>query len=142
MNELAKSGKLSMEDLMNGVNQIAEDKGTRGLENYNKSFEGFTQHFSERYKSLSGKITESFFSANNAALGSLSKVLDGPDVDKAFTRIGDSASKAMGAVSKAFGNVFGGSKTNPVADMANWTADAIEKLGNFVAKHAEDIKLF
>lgn len=142
MNELAKSGKLSMEDLMNGVNQIAEDKGTRGLENYNKSFEGFTQHFSERYKSLSGKITESFFNANNAALGSLSKVLDGPDVDKAFTRIGDSASKAMGAVSKAFGNVFGGSKTNPVADMANWTADAIEKLGNFIAKHAEDIKTF
>lgn len=142
MNELAKSGKLSMEDLMNGVNQIAEDKGTRGLENYNKSFEGFTQHFSERYKSLSGKITESFFSANNAALGSLSKVLDGPDVDKAFTRIGDSASKAMGAVTKAFGSVFGGSKTNPVADMANWTADAIEKLGNFVAKHAEDIITF
>lgn len=142
MAALAKSGKLSMEDLMNGVNQIAEDKGTRGLDNYNKSFEGFTQHFSERYKSLSGKITESFFSANNAALGSLSKVLDGPDVDKAFTRIGDSASKAMGAVSKAFSNVFGGSKTNPVADMANWTADAIEKLGNFVAKHAEDIKTF
>lgn len=142
MAALAKSGKLSMEDLMNGVNQIAEDKGTRGLDNYNKSFEGFTQHFSERYKSLSGKITESFFSANNAALGSLSKVLDGPDVDKAFTRIGDSASKAMGAVSKAFGNVFGGSKTNPVADMANWTADAIEKLGNFVAKHASDIKAF
>ncbi|WP_290126246.1 hypothetical protein [Leuconostoc citreum] len=27
-------------------------------------------------------------------------MLDGPDVDKAFTRIGDSASKAMGAVSK------------------------------------------
>ncbi|MCK8606168.1 tape measure protein [Leuconostoc citreum] len=142
MNELAKAGKLSMEDLMNGVNQIASDKGTRGLENYNKSFEGFTQHFSERYKSLSGKITESFFSANNAALGSLSKVLDGPDVDKAFTRIGDSASKAMGAVTKAFSGVFGGSKTNPVADMANWTADAIEKLGNFVAKHAEDIKSF
>ena len=142
MAALAKSGKLSMEDLMNGVKQIAEDKGTRGLDNYNKSFEGFTQHFSERYKSLSGKITESFFSANNAALGSLSKVLDGPDVDKAFTRIGDSASKAMGAVSKAFGNVFGGSKTNPVADMANWTADAIEKLGNFVAKHASDIKAF
>ena len=142
MAALAKSGKLSMEDLMNGVNQIAEDKGTRGLDNYNKSFEGFTQHFSERYKSLSGKITESFFSTNNAALGSLSKVLDGPDVDKAFTRIGDSASKSISAVSKAFSNVFGGSKANPVADMANWTADAIEKLGNFVAKHAEDIKNF
>lgn len=138
--DAAKAGKISMEDLGDGIEQIAKVKGARGLENYEKSFEGFTQHFSERYKSLSGKITESFFNTNNAALGGLSKVLDGPEVDKAFTRIGDSASKAMSAVTKAFSGVFGGSKTNPVADMANWTASAIEKLGDFVAKHASDIK--
>ncbi len=143
LKELAKNGKLSMEDLGNGIEEMSKMKGgTKGLENYQKTFDGFTQHFEERYKSLSGKITESFFSQSNNMLSGLSKSLDGKDVDKSFNRIGDSANKAVNTVVKAFSSSFKGSKTNPVADMANFTADSIEKLGNWVAKHAGDIKDF
>ncbi|MBZ5985955.1 tape measure protein [Leuconostoc gelidum] len=141
LSELASSGKLSMQDLAKAIETMSDAK-PKGLDNYYKTVDGFTNHFEERYKSLSGKITESFFSQSNTMLAGLSKSLDGKEVDKSFNRIGASANKAVNTVVKAFSSSFSGSKTNPVADMANFTADSIEKLGNWVAKHADDIKDF
>lgn len=141
LDDLAKSGKLSMQDLAGAIETMSDAK-PHGLDNYYKSFDGFTGHFEDRYKSLMGKVTSGFFSSSNDMLAGLSKSLDGKDVDKSFDRIGDAANKSINTIVKAFSSSFGGSKTNPVADMANFTADAIEKLGNFVAKHADDIKAF
>lgn len=141
LSELASSGKLSMQDLAKAIETMSDAK-PKGLDNYYKTVDGFTNHFEERYKSLSGKITESFFSQSNTMLAGLSKSLDGKEVDKSFNRIGDSANKAVNTVVKAFSSSFKGSKTNQVADMANFTADSIQKLGDFVAKHAGDIKNF
>ena len=141
LSELASSGKLSMQDLAKAIETMSDAK-PKGLDNYYKTVDGFTNHFEERYKSLSGKITESLFSQSNTMLAGLSKSLDGKEVDKSFNRIGDSANKAVNTVVKAFSSSFKGSKTNPVADMANFTADSIEKIGNWVAKHAGDIKNF
>lgn len=139
--KMAGDGKLKMDDLAKAIETMSDAK-PKGLENYYKTVDGFTNHFEERYKSLSGKITESFFTQSNTMLAGLSKSLDGKDVDKSFNRIGDSANKAVNTVVKAFSSSFSGSKTNPIADMANFTADSIEKLGNWVAKHANDIKDF
>ncbi|WP_061399549.1 tape measure protein [Leuconostoc mesenteroides] len=139
--KMAGDGKLKMDDLAKAIETMSDAK-PKGLENYYKTVDGFTNHFEERYKSLSGKITEGFFTQSNTMLAGLSKSLDGKEVDKSFNRIGDSANKAVNTVVKAFSSSFSGSKTNPVADMANFTADSIEKLGNWVAKHADDIKDF
>lgn len=139
--KMAGDGKLKMDDLAKAIETMSDAK-PKGLENYYKTVDGFTNHFEERYKSLSGKITEGFFTQSNSMLAGLSKSLDGKEVDKSFNRIGDSANKAVNTVVKAFSSSFSGSKTNPVADMANFTADSIEKLGNWVAKHADDIKNF
>lgn len=141
LSELASSGKLSMQDLAKAIETMSDAK-PKGLDNYYKTFDGFTNHFEERYKSLSGKITEGFFSQSNTMLAGLSKSLDGSDVDKSFDRIGQAANKSVNTVVKAFSESFGQSKTNPIADMANFTADSIQKLGDFVAKHAGDIKNF
>lgn len=141
ISELASSGKLSMQDLAKAIETMSDAK-PKGLDNYYKTFDGFTNHFEERYKSLSGKITEGFFSQSNTMLAGLSKSLDGSDVDKSFDRIGQAANKSVNTVVKAFSESFGKSKTNPIADMANFTADSIQKLGDFVAKHAGDIKNF
>jgi tape measure domain-containing protein len=144
LKELAKNGKLSMEDLSGGIEEMSKMKGgTKGLENYQKTFDGFTSHFEDRYKSLSGKITSSFFSSSNNMLSGLSKSLDGKEVDKAFGKIGDSANKAVNAVTDAFSKVFKGTNTtNLVSGFANNIADSISKLGTFIAKHAGDIKDF
>ncbi|MBZ1517635.1 tape measure protein [Leuconostoc mesenteroides] len=139
--KMAGDGKLKMDDLAKAIETMSDAK-PKGLENYYKTVDGFTNHFEERYKSLSGKITEGFFTQSNTMLAGLSKSLDGKEVDKSFNRIGDSANKAVNTVVKAFSSSFSGSKTNPVADMANFTANSIEKLGNWVAKHADDIKDF
>lgn len=139
--KMASDGKLKMDDLAKAIETMSDAK-PKGLENYYKTVDGFTNHFEERYKSLSGKITEGFFTQSNTMLAGLSKSLDGKEVDKSFNRIGDSANKSVNTVVKAFSSSFKGSKTNPVADMANFTADSIEKLGNWVAKHANDIKDF
>lgn len=144
LKELAKNGKLSMEDLSGGIEEMSKMKGgTKGLENYQKTFDGFTSHFEDRYKSLSGKITSSFFSSSNNMLSGLSKSLDGKEVDKAFGKIGDSANKAVNSVTDAFSKVFKGTNTtNLVSGFANNIADSISKLGTFIAKHAGDIKDF
>ena len=141
LNQLATDGKLSMQQLGDAI-QTMSDAKPLGLDNYYKSVDGFTNHFEERYKSLSGKITEGFFTQSNGLLATFSKSLDGEKIDNAFTRIGDSANKAVNTVSKAFGEVFKGQNINPLESMANATADAIDKLGNFIASHAKDITVF
>lgn len=141
LNQLATDGKLSMQQLGDAIQTMSDSKPL-GLDNYYKSVDGFTNHFEERYKSLSGKITEGFFTQSNGLLATFSKSLDGDAVDKAFSRIGDSANKAVNTVAKAFGDVFKGQKVNPLESMANATADAITKLGNFIASHAKDITDF
>lgn len=141
LNQLATDGKLSMQQLGDAIQTMSDSKPL-GLDNYYKSVDGFTNHFEERYKSLSGKITEGFFTQSNGMLATFSKSLDGDAVDKAFSRIGDSANKAVNTVATAFGDVFKGQKVNPLESMANATADAITKLGNFIASHAKDITDF
>lgn len=141
LNQLATDGKLSMQQLGDAI-QTMSDAKPLGLDNYYKSVDGFTNHFEERYKSLSGKITEGFFTQSNGLLATFSKSLDGEKIDNAFTRIGDSANKAVNTVAKAFGEVFKGQNINPLESMANATADAIDKLGNFIASHAKDITVF
>ncbi|WP_288503882.1 tape measure protein [uncultured Leuconostoc sp.] len=141
LNQLATDGKLSMQQLGDAIQTMSDSKPL-GLDNYYKSVDGFTNHFEERYKSLSGKITEGFFTQSNGLLATFSKSLDGDAIDKAFSRIGDSANKAVNTVAKAFGDVFKGQKVNPLESMANATADVITKLGNFIASHAKDITDF
>lgn len=141
LNQLATDGKLSMQQLGDAIQTMSDSKPL-GLDNYYKSVDGFTNHFEERYKSLSGKITEGFFTQSNGLLATFSKSLDGDGIDKAFSRIGDSANKSVNTVAKAFGDVFKGQKVNPLESMANATADVITKLGNFIASHAKDITDF
>lgn len=141
LSKLASSGKLSMQDLAKAIETMSDAK-PKGLDNYYRTFDGFSSHFEERYKSLSGKITEGFFSESNSMLAGFSKSLDGAKVDKSFDRIGEAANTSVNTVVKSFSESFGKSTTNPIADMANYTADSIEKLGNYVAKHADDIKSF
>lgn len=140
LNELAKDGKISMSDLSKTIENMSAAK-PKGLENYLTSFDGFSGHLKEKYQSLSGKITEGFFKTNNNFLKNISKSLDGEETEKAFTHIGDSANKAVTTISTAFSSVFKGTK-NPLADFANGLANEIEKLGNFISKHANDIKNF
>ena len=140
LNELANNGKISMSDLSKTIENMSAAK-PKGLENYLTSFDGFSGHLQEKYQSLSGKITEGFFKTNNNFLKNMSKSLDGKETEKAFTHIGDSANKAVTTISTAFSSVFKGTK-NPLADFANGLANEIEKLGNFISKHANDIKNF
>lgn len=140
INKLASDGKLSMADLSKAIETMSDSK-PHGLDNYYTTLDGFSNHLEEKYKSLSGKITSGFFQSNNDFLKNMSKSLDGKEVESAFDHVGDSANKAVNTISNAFSKTFKGTK-NPIADIANGTADQIEKLGNFVSTHSKDIKNF
>ncbi|MCT0949201.1 hypothetical protein EFL45_07225 [Weissella confusa] len=140
INKLATDGKLSMDDLSKAIETMSDSK-PHGLDNYYTTLDGFSNHLEEKYKSLSGKITSSFFKSNNDFLKNMSKSLDGKEVETAFDHVGDSANKAVNTISNAFSKTFKGTK-NPIADIANGTADQIEKLGNFVSTHSKAIKNF
>ena len=140
INKLATDGKLSMDDLSKAIETMSDSK-PHGLDNYYTTLDGFSNHLEEKYKSLSGKITSGFFKSNNDFLKNMSKSLDGKEVETAFDHVGDSANKAVNTISNAFSKTFKGTK-NPIADIANGTADQIEKLGNFVSTHSKAIKNF
>lgn len=140
INKLASDGKLSMADLSKAIETMSDSK-PHGLDNYYTTLDGFSNHLEEKYKSLSGKITSGFFKSNNDFLKNMSKSLDGKEVETAFDHVGDSANKAVNTISNAFSKTFKGTK-NPIADIANGTADQIEKLGNFVSTHSKSIKNF
>ena len=140
INKLATDGKLSMADLSKAIETMSDAK-PHGLDNYYTTLDGFSNHLEEKYKSLSGKITSGFFKSNNDFLKNMSKSLDGKEVETAFDHVGDSANKAVNTISNAFSKTFKGTK-NPIADIANGTADQIEKLGNFVSTHSKAIKNF
>ncbi len=140
INKLASDGKLSMADLSKAIETMSDSK-PHGLDNYYTTLDGFSNHLEEKYKSLSDKITSGFFQSNNDFLKNMSKSLDGKEVESAFDHVGDSANKAVNTISNAFSKTFKGTK-NPIADIANGTADQIEKLGNFVSTHSKDIKNF
>lgn len=141
LNDFAKDGKVSMNDVKNAMNDLSATKPL-ALDNYYKTFDGFTNHFKSRYQSLSGEITKGFFSNSNAMLASLSKSLDGKDVDDTFKRFGDSVNKASNTIFSAFSKSFGKKGENPVVTFANAASIGVEKLANFIANHAKDIQNF
>ncbi|CAK1251484.1 Phage-related protein [Fructobacillus evanidus] len=140
LDNFAKSGKISMQDVANAMNSLAATKPL-ALDNYYKTFDGFTNHFESRYKELSGKITAGFFNNSNTMLASLSKSLDGKQVDDAFSRLGDSVNKAANTIFGSFSKTFKTGK-NPVVTFADDASKGIEKFGNFIANHAKDIQNF
>lgn len=140
LDKLAKSGKLSMQDLSNAIETMSNSK-PHGLDNYYKTFDGFTTHFEDRYKKLSGEITSGFFNSSNNMLAGLSKSLDGKEVDDAFTRLGNSINKASNTIFNAFSKTFSGGK-NPVATFVDAASKSIEKFGNWVAANSKEITEF
>ncbi|MDD9139135.1 tape measure protein [Fructobacillus sp. CRL 2054] len=141
LNDFAKNGKISMNDVKNAMNDLAKTK-PMALDNYYKTFDGFTNHFKSRYQVLSGEITKGFFSNSNAMLASLSKSLDGKGVDDAFNRFGNSVNKAANTIFGAFSKSFGKKGQNPVVTFADAASRGVEKLANFIAAHAKDIQNF
>lgn len=141
LNDFASKGKVSMNDVKNAMNDLSKTKPL-ALDNYYKTVDGFTNHFKSRYQILSGEITKGFFSNSNAMLASLSKSLDGKDVDKAFNKFGNAVNKAANTIFSAFSKSFGKKDENPVVTFANAASTGVEKLANFIAAHAKDIQNF
>ncbi|CAK1233450.1 Phage-related protein [Fructobacillus fructosus] len=141
LNDFASKGKVSMNDVKNAMNDLSKTKPL-ALDNYYKTVDGFTNHFKSRYQILSGEITKGFFSNSNAMLASLSKSLDGKQVDTAFNKFGDAVNKSANTIFSAFSKSFGKKGENPVVTFANAASTGVEKLANFIAAHAKDIQNF
>lgn len=142
INQLASDGKLSMGNLQDAIIAMSDSK-KNGLDNYFKTYDGFASHFEERYKHLSGEITSGFFNKNNNVLSTLSKSLDGQQIEDSFSRVGGAVSTAINAVSDGFKKVFSFQNGQQMlVKMVDGLANGITKDGDSVAKHAPDIVSF
>lgn len=142
INQLASDGKLSMGNLQDAIIAMSDSK-KNGLDNYFKTYDGFASHFEERYKHLSGEITSGFFNKNNNVLSTLSKSLDGQQIEDSFSRVGGAVSTAINAVSDGFKKVFSFQNGQQMlVKMVDGLANGITKAGDSVAKHAPDIVSF
>ncbi|MCS6143435.1 tape measure protein [Latilactobacillus curvatus] len=142
INQLASDGKLSMGNLQDAIIAMSDSK-KNGLDNYFKTYDGFASHFEERYKHLSGEITSGFFNKNNNVLSTLSKSLDGQQIEESFGRVGGAVSTAINTVSDGFKKVFSFQNGQQMlVKMVDGLANGITKAGDSVAKHAPDIVSF
>lgn len=139
--KLASKGKLSMKDLQGAMITMADSK-KNGLDNYYKTYDGFTTHFQQRYAKLSGLITQGIFSKNSNFLAGLSKALDGKEIETAFKNMGGAISKAMNTIFDAFTPKSSKKNSNPLAGIITSISKGIVSFANTIAKNKKQIQQF
>lgn len=136
------AGKISAKDATEVMNELG-DKYKSASENMMGTASGMERVMSARGKALAGSLIQPIMNAQNPIFSVVSKWVSDPKTEQEFGKVGQSISKAFGTITSAFGKEFKGSDFTGGADkfMDN-LAKSIEKFGDYVAKHKDDIISF
>lgn len=136
------AGKISAKDATEVMNELG-DKYKSASENMMGTASGMERVMSARGKALAGSLIQPIMNAQNPIFSVVSKWVSDSKTEQEFGKVGQSISKAFGTITSAFGKEFKGSDFTGGADkfMDN-LAKSIEKFGDFVAKHKDDIISF
>ena len=136
------AGKISAKDATEVMNELG-DKYKSASENMMGTASGMERVMSARGKALAGSLIQPIMNAQNPIFSVVSKWVSDPKTEQEFGRVGQSISKAFGTITSAFGKEFKGSDfTGGANKFMNNLAKSIEKFGDYVAKHKDDIISF
>lgn len=142
MDELRKqmsAGKISAKDATEVMNELG-DKYKSASENMMGTASGMERVIEARGKALAGALIQPIMNAQNPIFGAISKWVSDPKTEQEFDKVGNSISKSFGTVTSAFGKEFKSSDFTGGMDkfMGN-LSKSIEKFGDYIAKHKDDI---
>lgn len=136
------AGKVSAHDATEVMNELG-DKYKTASENMMNTATGMERVMQARGKALAGALIQPIMNAQNPVFGAVSKWVSDPKTEQEFNKVGDQISKSFGTITAAFGKSFSGKDFTSNADaFLNKTSDAIKRFGDYIVKHADDIRDF
>lgn len=142
MDQLRKQmsdGKISAKDATEVMNELG-DKYKSASENMMGTASGMERVIEARGKALAGALIQPIMNAQNPIFGAISKWVSDPKTEQEFDKVGNSISKSFGTVTSAFGKEFKSSDfTGGMDKFMDNLSKSIEKFGDYIAKHKDDI---
>ena len=139
LNDMISNGKISS-DTMNKVLLGFADKYKDATQNFASTIPGLERTIKARMPAVVAAFEQPLMKMKNPLLKSVGDWVSDKNTEKEFTKLGNSLSKSLGVITKAFGSEFKGFDFNKGANGAiDSLSRSIEKFGDYVAKHKDDI---
>lgn len=141
MRQMAKAGKVTSKDLQEVFTSLGNGKYKEAAENMMNSYFGVFRTIRARTPQLVGDIEKPFMTMSNPMLQATKNWVNDKRTDAEFTRFGKHAAQALNQVMTA----FGGTKmhfTDALDDGLKAATNAVDKLGNVIARHHTEIANF
>ncbi|MGQ2225663.1 tape measure protein [Fructobacillus fructosus] len=133
------AGKISAEQATEVINELG-DNYKSASENMLSTFTGMERRIKSQSHVLAGSITQPILATKNPLFKAVSDWVADDRTVKLFDNFGQQLSKTFNTITAAFGKSFKSKDFNEFADHAMVNAtNAVERFGNYVAKHSDDI---
>lgn len=139
LNDMISGGKISSETMNKVLGDFA-NKYKDATKNFASTMPGLERTIKARMPAVVAAFEQPLMTMKNPLLKSMGDWVSDKHTEKEFTKLGNSVSKAMGTIMGAFGKEFNSKDFTKGADsFITSLSKSIEKFGDYVAKHKDDI---
>ena len=141
LNDMISHGKITS-DIMNNVLIKMGKKYAGATENFSKTIPGMIRTIKSTVPVLLGQLTQPFAKAANPIIGTISDWITSKKTKGEFEKLGTTSAEGMNKVVNAFAGEGSDSKklvnnlNNGLESLNKW----LERVFDYIAKHAKDIK--
>ena len=141
LNDMISHGKITS-DIMNKVLLKMGKQYAGATENFSKTIPGMMRTIESTMPMLLGKITQPFAKAANPIIGTISNWITSKKTEGEFEKLGTISAEGMNKVVTAFAGEGSDSKklVNNLNDSLKSLNKWLERVFDYIAKHAKDIK--
>lgn len=141
LNDMISNGKITS-DIMNNVLIKMGKQYAGATENFSKTIPGMIRTIKSTVPTLLGELTQPFAKAANPIIGTISDWITSKKTNKEFEKLGTTSAEGMNKVVNAFAGE--GSDSKKLVNNLNGGLESLnkwlERVFNYIAKHAKDIK--
>lgn len=141
LNDMISNGKITS-DIMNNVLIKMGKQYSGATENFSKTISGMIRTIKSTVPTLLGQITQPFAKAANPIIGTITNWITSKKTSKEFEKLGTTSAEGMNKVVNAFAGEGSDSKklVNNLNDGLESLNKWLERVFDYIAKHAKDIK--
>uniref|UniRef100_UPI003F570CE7 aggregation-promoting factor C-terminal-like domain-containing protein n=1 Tax=Lactobacillus acidophilus TaxID=1579 RepID=UPI003F570CE7 len=141
LNDMISNGKITS-DIMNNVLIKMGKQYAGATENFSKTIPGMIRTIKSTVPTLLGELTQPFAKAANPIIGTISDWITSKKTNKEFEKLGTTSAEGMNKVVNAFAGE--GSDSKKLVNNLNGGLESLnkwlERVFDYIAKHAKDIK--
>lgn len=141
LNDMISNGKITS-DIMNNVLIKMGKQYAGATENFSKTIPGMIRTIKSTVPTLLGELTQPFAKAANPIIGTITNWITSKKTNKEFEKLGTTSAEGMNKVVNALAGEGSDSKklvnnlNNGLESLNKW----LERVFDYIAKHAKDIK--